>query len=305
MAGLAPLRQPRGLPRNIPAFFLYGEAPQPADESTVHVETIAARSQQHDWNIAAHRHRDLYQLLVLERGRVEAELDNQACTLPSPLVIVVPPGVVHTFRFQPRTVGLVASFARGLAGDLVSRSAPMRAFLERPAAVALDRFDLASTDVRLLGVMLLREFGRSAPGREAALRGLLAALLANVLRIAERPGARAGGNSHRQLELVARFREAIERRLREHLGIAAYARSLGVTESRLRRACLAAAGQPPIELIQRRMMVEAERQLRYTSMPVAQVAYHLGFEDPAYFTRFFTQRAGMSPRAFRRRDDVP
>jgi AraC family transcriptional regulator, transcriptional activator of pobA len=37
-------------------------------------------------------------------------------------------------------------------------------------------------------------------------------------------------------------------------------------------------------------------------MPVTQVAYYLGFEDPAYFSRFFTRRMGLSPRAFRRAD---
>ena len=77
---------------------------------------------------------------------------------------------------------------------------------------------------------------------------------------------------------------------------------LDVNESRLRRACLAVTGQSPIDLVHLRLLVEAERQLRYTSMPVTQVAYYLGFDDPAYFTRFFTRRMGLSPRAFRARD---
>jgi len=37
----------------------------------------------------------------------------------------------------------------------------------------------------------------------------------------------------------------------------------------------------------------------YTSKPVSEIAYALGFDDPAYFTRFFSQRTGLSPRAFR------
>jgi len=77
---------------------------------------------------------------------------------------------------------------------------------------------------------------------------------------------------------------------------------LQTSEARLRRACLAVTGRPPIELVHSRVLVEAERQLRYTSMPVTQVAYYLGFDDPAYFTRFFTRRMGLSPRAFRVRD---
>jgi AraC family transcriptional activator of pobA len=58
-----------------------------------------------------------------------------------------------------------------------------------------------------------------------------------------------------------------------------------------------------VALIHLRMIVEAERQLRYTTMPVAQVAYLLGFEDPAYFTRFFRRHSGLSPKAFRARTE--
>jgi AraC family transcriptional activator of pobA len=70
----------------------------------------------------------------------------------------------------------------------------------------------------------------------------------------------------------------------------------------LRRACYAAAGQWPIDLIHLRILVEAERRLRYTSMSVTQIVYYPGFEDPAYFGRFFARRAKISPRAFRTRD---
>jgi AraC family transcriptional activator of pobA len=48
------------------------------------------------------------------------------------------------------------------------------------------------------------------------------------------------------------------------------------------------------------MLIEAERQLRYTGMSITQIAYYLGFEDPAYFSRFFAKGMGASPRSFRR-----
>jgi AraC family transcriptional activator of pobA len=57
-------------------------------------------------------------------------------------------------------------------------------------------------------------------------------------------------------------------------------------------------------MLQLRLLIEAERQLRYTSMPVAQVAFYLGFDDPAYFSRFFMRRMGLTPRAFRTRDGL-
>ncbi len=34
-------------------------------------------------------------------------------------------------------------------------------------------------------------------------------------------------------------------------------------------------------------------------MAIGDLAYNLGFDDAAYFSRFFTKNAGVSPRKFR------
>jgi AraC family transcriptional activator of pobA len=292
-------RSPAG---TVPAYFLYGEPLQAPDERAVHVETIAARSRLHDWVIQPHRHRDLHQVLLIERGRAEIRLDGRDASLRAPGAIVVPPKAVHSFRFQPDSVGLVVSFAPGLARDVTSAAPGLLPFLEQPAALAFERHEFEATDLWALGTMLLREFGRSARGRHVALRGLVGALLANLVRLAREVTSPERATPPRDHELVARFRELVERRFREHPTLIEYVAELRTSEARLRRACLAVTGQPPIELVHSRVLVEAERQLRYTSMPVTQVAYYLGFDDPAYFTRFFRRRMGLSPRAFRVRD---
>jgi hypothetical protein len=65
------IRRNAAVAATIPAFFLYGEPMQTPDERLVHVETIAARSSINDWNIRPHRHRDLHQVLLTHRGRVQ------------------------------------------------------------------------------------------------------------------------------------------------------------------------------------------------------------------------------------------
>jgi AraC-like DNA-binding protein len=98
---------------------------------------------------------------------------------------------------------------------------------------------------------------------------------------------------------MARFGDLVERSFRDKQSVAELARSLHVSESRLRNTCLAATGQSPIQLLHGRALLEAKRQLHYTDKPVREIAWALGFEDPAYFTRFFSRLAGVSPRAFR------
>jgi len=44
---------------------------------------------------------------------------------------------------------------------------------------------------------------------------------------------------------------------------------------------------------------EARRNLVYTNLPVSTIAYALGFNDPAYFSRLFSGATGLSPKSFR------
>jgi len=285
---------------DVPAFFLYGEPLRPPDARTVHVETIAARSRLYDWKIRAHRHRDLHQVLIVWRGPIEAQLDGTTRTLGGPACVIVPPQTVHAFQFGRHTDGLVLTFAAGLVREWLRHGSCRWEILERPAAASLRRAQLAATDLPQLAKMLLRESARAAAGRDSALHGLLTTLLTNLLRIWEGGAVAAPGSALRERELVARFRAVVEQRYREHCSVAAYARAIGTSEGALRKACMLVAGQSPSELIHARMLIEAERQLRYTGMSITQIAYYLGFEDPAYFSRFFTRGMGASPRSFRR-----
>ena len=118
-------------------------------------------------------------------------------------------------------MGLVASFAPGLVPELESGTSHIAHFLQRPAVLALDRVSVNATDLEMLGDMLLREFSRSAPGRHVALRGLIAAILANVMRLMRRSDTGDRGAAAPECELVARFRRLVELRYREHCGLAA------------------------------------------------------------------------------------
>jgi AraC family transcriptional activator of pobA len=95
--------------------------------------------------------------------------------------------------------------------------------------------------------------------------------------------------------------KGVERACRSPLALADYARALGVTPTHLSRVARALTGRPASRLILERRLLEARRALAYTSMQVAEIAYMLGYGDPAYFARVFAQACGESPSAFRAR----
>ena len=52
-------------------------------------------------------------------------------------------------------------------------------------------------------------------------------------------------------------------------------------------------------MVHDRLVLEAKRQLAFSNRNVKEICYELGFEDPAYFSRFFRNHTGTSPHEFR------
>ena len=288
-------------PRRIPSFFLYGETPHDNDERLLHVETIGVRSARHHWKISPHVHRTLHQLIFVMRGRGVSLAEGARVDYSPPALIVVPAGTVHGFDFEPGTHGFVVSMTDDFAREISSREPGIGALFEHPATVEFQGDALRATDLAQSFKMLTREFARRLPGHALALEGLLTVILANALRLSHASAESADGAAGRHRLLVARFRELIENAFREDWSLGDYASALNVSQSRLRNACLSVTEQSPMQVVHARILLEAKRQLRYTSMSVSEIAYSLGFDDPAYFTRFFSQRTGISPRTFRGR----
>src|SRR5204862_3184126 len=84
----------------LPLFHLYGDPPDDQAFDFIHVETIASRSSQHDWLIRAHRHRNLFQILLIERGGGEMTFEAANLSFAAPAAILVPPTTAHGFRFH-------------------------------------------------------------------------------------------------------------------------------------------------------------------------------------------------------------
>ncbi|MEJ6401793.1 helix-turn-helix transcriptional regulator [Yoonia sp. 2307UL14-13] len=100
--------------------------------------------------------------------------------------------------------------------------------------------------------------------------------------------------------IVARYTKLIAQDFHRDLGIADYAKTLGVTPTHLSRVCRQSCDRSALDLLNERIHFEACTLLQDTKIPVQDIARHLGFRSAAYFTRSFQARAGQTPSAFRR-----
>lgn len=160
---------------------------------------------------------------------------------------------------------------------------------------------------RLIFALILGEIRVSGQGSSLIMGAQIIALLAMITRLADgwmtQGNAQAAGAatpSHGSVTLH-RFLQVLEIHFREHWNVADYAHALGTSERRLALATVRATGKPPLQLIRDRVLHEACLRLEQSPLAVAQVAYGLGFRDPAYFNRFFKRYMAMAPGAWRRR----
>lgn len=275
----------------IQTYSLFGDDRDLPD--VVHCETIEARSRLHDWEFTPHRHGALHQVLLLESGGGRATLDGETHRLRPPLVVNVPRGIVHGYEFERGTKGLVITMAAEMLDETLHPEEGLAQVLAR-AAVLKAGEDIPDTMREIAGTFATRTFARAHILRAhcALLLGQIAQRMAKQNETAV--VAPASG-------LLARFETLVDARFKEQLSVRDYAAELAVSATHLSRVTRAATGRPASKLIEERLMREARRNLVYTNLPVSTIAYELGFDDPAYFSRAFTRCTGLNPRAFRER----
>ncbi len=291
-----------GMAQALPLFHLYGDPPDDQAFDFIHIETIASRSSIHDWTIRAHRHRNLFQILVIERGGGEMTYEAATIAFAAPAAILIPPTTAHGFRFTPEaTDGWVVSFTEDIAEALGERSGEALARLKALAAQPV--VPLASeAEIKRLSSLcaeLHEERFLAREGFRLAMRGLLALIAIEVARLAL-SRVRSGSVTLRPTDAtVEALRRLVEEHFRKERLLGFYAGRLAMTPDRLNDHVKRATGVTAGHLIRQRVLTEAKRQLVFTAQPIHEIALDLPFSDSSHFARFFRKQTGMTPQEFR------
>ncbi|MEZ9243291.1 helix-turn-helix domain-containing protein [Vibrio lentus] len=126
---------------------------------------------------------------------------------------------------------------------------------------------------------------------------LVNSFLRYILRFATQSSLKGEVRDSRVNKVV----DLIEQHYTKHKHCEFYAQALSITNKRINEIVKAERGKTVTQLIHDRTILEANRELIFSTKTIKTIAFELGFEDPAYFSRFYRGQMKESPAEFRAR----
>ncbi len=287
-------------PAPVPQFLLYGERPEKREAWFVNIEHLADRCRDKGWRIEPHAHPDFGQVMFVRSGRGVVTLEGRSLPFESPFVFLLPTHCVHGFNYEVDTDGWVLTIEATYLRQINARLPEFSQLWTQPRTVSLTRDSDEATEFHRTLRSLEREVESKAVGHVVAAEVLLTSLFLTLVRCSGAEDADQVIATRNEMRIVDQFRGLIDRHYRQDWQVQDYASVLGVSLVQLRAACVAASGQHPIKMVHSCIITEAKRNLIFGEISVEQIAYWLGFADPAYFTRFFKKEVGKTPSQFRK-----
>lgn len=146
------------------------------------------------------------------------------------------------------------------------------------------------------------EFATPASSQEEMIRTYLKQLIIRATRAWKNQQlGKLNEEPQKDQEFFREFSRLIEIHYKEKHTVADYAPLMGLAAKTLTHKLKRLNLPQPNDIIKNRILLEAKRLLTYTGMSAKEIAYSLGYEDPAYFNRLFAQKIGTTTSDFKKK----
>lgn len=99
--------------------------------------------------------------------------------------------------------------------------------------------------------------------------------------------------------IIAKLKDLLDKHYSQLHSPKDYAELLFMSAKTLSKIVKDTYGKPLSTLISDRIIIEAKRELYLTGKTIKEIAFELGYEDEYYFSRFFKNKTGISPKNYR------
>ncbi len=280
----------------IPNFFVYGVPSRALDVGFLHVETVMDRKTLHFGHVASHKHPLMGQITYWYKGGGRYRIEDRTWNFSAPTISFVPSNIIHGFDVDDQSDAIVVSISDDTLKALVPQ---VDLSLDMPTFLTARPDDPSWQKIGTLLQMVSAEYRERGGQSEKVMLGLIGVVLSLMNRLG---GSAALPSASPTVALALALRSSIDRHYKSDWPVGTYVDLLATTPHLLDKAAREVFGHSVKEMLLDRRLLEAKRLLMFTIRSVEDIGREVGFEDPAYFSRFFRKRVGEAPAAWRRRN---
>ena len=248
-----------------------------------------------------HRHA-YYEIIWLKNGKGVHTIDTIPYSYSGSVLFLLSPGQMHVIKPIEKADGYVIKFLPSLFNDskdmneyLLSaglfdniQAQPLLKVSSSSHAVFADVFS-----------KMVTEFNADEEDKEKILLAYLKILITHINRLKRNHLSKQLSNRDINFFLFQNYKVSVENHFKKEHSVQRYAEILNTQARTLNSLSKKYLKKTAGEIISDRLILEAKRELYHNTNSIKEISYDLGFEDPAYFTRFFKKHTGISPQEYR------
>ncbi len=242
-----------------------------------------------------HRHA-YYTLMLVEKGEGSHVVDFQKHELSAFQAYLIKPGQVHQVITSAKPKGQVLVFKPSF---LLKHAITCR--LANPGAPADALACLSREEYKSLQSLmnpLIRELSEEKDFSQVAVGAWLKLLFVEMDRIVTKH-ENTPHEAHAGSSLIADFFSLLDENYNSLHKVSEYAHLLSVSRGHLQDVIRTGTGKSVKAVISAKIALEAKRMLLFTEKSGKEIAFDLGFDDPAHFSKFFKKETGQSLTNFK------
>ena len=242
-----------------------------------------------------------FEIIWIKEGKGQVRADFEKHEIADNMLYCLSPGQLAHYMIEPGSKGYIISFR----GDFLQ--------LNESCKDGFARFEQSNNFLNISAIQIGEDVGREMDeiarqmvkeyAAGSALRLQILKALLNIF-ILYMPSASARTIQdvcqNRDKELVRKFMHLLKTNYKTLKRVGDYADALIVTPSYLNTIIKKVSGYTASQLIQQCIVMEAKRIALHTGDSMKEIAYSLGFDNLAHFSKFFKNSCGMSFTEFKR-----
>jgi len=249
-----------------------------------------------------HRH-DYYIILLVRQAKGKHIIDFHEFELGPNQVYFISPGQVHQIVEEAESIGYALTFSQQFLSDhnidwrFIES---VHLFQDYGFTPPLELTDSEMAELGQMAQSIETYFQSNQKFKLQAIAAVLQLLLIEANHFCLLNGEQNTQSVQASVTLLRDFKDLINAHFTEWHKVSEYASAMAITPDYLNNSIKSLTDKTAKEHTQSRITTAAKRMLRFTELTSKEIAYELGFSEPANFSQFFKKCTGLSPMAFRK-----